>query len=189
MFYIYRMPGNPTTHGHPSMQVPSLTELVWFIKFTCNPVCSVGVSHLWIQIHISPSVLRPLLLVKWLGWRSEEKGGVNIAATQTTENRRRGALFSRTIITSLQCQVFSSSSLLPSLLCFPPNPNSHSFPMSSLSSFLFTFYLKCLTKIKYSTKTGPSLWQPHWKGTYFSPSSMIMLIFSMSTNINWLPKR
>lgn len=107
-----------------------------------------------------------------------------MAAAQTTENCRRGTSFPRAIVTSLYCLVLSSSSsLLPSHLCSSPNPNSHSFPMSNLSSFLLTFYLKCLTEIQLSTKTGPSLGVPPWKGTYFSPNSMIVFIFPMSTNI------
>lgn len=117
---IYRMPGTPMTHGPASGQAPSITELVWFIKSTCNPMCSVRVPHLGIPMSI-PRGLR------WM-WK-----GVNIVVTILEP-------CSLTAI-SLFCPVLSSScSILPALLCSSPNPNFHSSPMkcgwaTSLVSF------------------------------------------------------
>ena len=122
MFCMERMPGNSMTHGHSTTQTLSLTELLWFISFTCNPICSVRILRTWNHTYISLSALNFTLVGKWLYW-GVEKEGINITATQTTEDWIRGTLCYTVTVTSLNCLVSSSSVLLF------PNPNSHFFLM------------------------------------------------------------
>lgn len=114
MFYRHRMPGNSKTQGHPSVQTP-LAEPVWLIKSTCNPVYSVRVPYIRIQLHISPPILMFTLVDEVTVL--EVQGERGYYCNNSNNWRVRGTLLYSAIVTSLYYLV-SSSSILSSPL-FP----------------------------------------------------------------------